>query len=142
MRSPSLFANRRLVGAAVVSGLLLVPLGIFGGSALAHNGGPSAAQYQYNKVTICHRTHSKKHPWVVITISNTAVKAHLRHGDTTPPPCPTTPGVSPKHGKPATAGHSSAHNGAHGDNDDNDGNHGSSGHGPPSGHDNGHHGKP
>ena len=80
-------ADRRLVGAAVVSGLLLVPLGVFGGSALAH-GGPSGAQYQY-KVTICHHTHSRHHPWVMITISNRAFAAHLlRHHDQMPP-CPT-----------------------------------------------------
>jgi hypothetical protein len=80
-------ADRRLVGAAVVSGLLLVPLGVFGSSALAH-GGPSAAQYQY-RVTICHHTHSKHHPWVMITISNRAFAAHLlRHHDQLPP-CPT-----------------------------------------------------
>ena len=76
--------DRRLVGAAVVSGLLLVPLGVFGSSALARTAsglGPSAAQYQY-KVTICHHTHSAKHPWVQIRISNRAVAAHLvRHGD-------------------------------------------------------------
>ena len=33
------------------------------------------------KVWICHRTHSKKHPFVTITVSNNAVPAHLRHGD-------------------------------------------------------------
>src|SRR5262249_27384474 len=33
------------------------------------------------KVTICHRTHSKKHPFVTITISISAVPAHMRHGD-------------------------------------------------------------
>jgi hypothetical protein len=32
-------------------------------------------------VTICHRTHSKKHPFVTITIAPSALKAHLRHGD-------------------------------------------------------------
>ena len=138
MRSPSPFANRRLVGAAIVSCLLLVPLGVFGGSALAHNSGPSAAQYQY-KVTICHRTHSKKHPWVIIRISNRALPAHLRHGDMFPPPCPTTLGVSHKHGKPATTG--PAQNAAHVDNGGNEVNHGNSGHGPPTGHDTGHHGK-
>lgn len=140
MRSPFPFVNRRLVGAAAVSCLLLVPLGVFGGSALAHNGGASAAQYQY-KVKVCHRTHSKKHPWVVITISNTAVKAHLRHGDTTPPPCPTVAGAVNNHGQHhgQPTGQSPAQNGA--DNDGNDGNHGNNGHGPPSGHDNGHHGK-
>ena len=37
------------------------------------------------KVQLCHRTHSKKKPWVLITVSRNALKAHLkllhvRHG--------------------------------------------------------------
>jgi hypothetical protein len=89
-------ADRRLVGAAVVSGLLLVPLGVFGSSALAH-GRPSASQYQY-RVTICHHTHSKKHPWVQITISNRAFAAHLlRHHDQMPP-CPVVVRTGHHHG--------------------------------------------
>ena len=39
------------------------------------------------KVTICHHTHSKKHPFHTITVSANAVPAHLRHGDTLGP-CP------------------------------------------------------
>ncbi len=34
------------------------------------------------KVTLCHRTHSKKHPGVTITVGAAAVPAHMRHGDT------------------------------------------------------------
>ena len=103
-------ADRRLVGAAVVSGLLLVPLGVFGSSALAH-GRPSAAQYQY-KVTICHHTHSKHHPWQMITISNRAVAAHLlRHHDQMPP-CPTVV---------ITTGHHHGHGHDSGDDDDDQG---------------------
>ena len=34
------------------------------------------------KQTICHRTHSKKKPFVTITVSSNAVPAHLKHGDT------------------------------------------------------------
>jgi hypothetical protein len=127
-------ADRRLAGAAVVSGLLLAPLGIFGSSALAHTAsglGPSAAQYQY-KVTICHRTNSKKHPWHLITISNRAVPAHLKHGDVTQP-CPTTAapvthtsssshGPSTPHGNSANApGHDDSHG-----NNGNNGHHGKS----------------
>jgi len=33
------------------------------------------------KVTICHRTGSKKKPYRKITVSKNALKAHLRHGD-------------------------------------------------------------
>jgi hypothetical protein len=66
---------------------------------------PSAAQYQY-KVTICHRTKSKKKPFHTITVAAAAVPAHLKHGDTLGP-CPTTAPTtsatsgSVKKGKPA-----------------------------------------
>jgi hypothetical protein len=49
-------------------------------------------QYQYHgqaKVTLCHHTHSAKHPFVTITVGEPAVPAHLRHGDTLGP-CPPT----------------------------------------------------
>jgi hypothetical protein len=48
---------------------------------------PSENQYE-GKTTICHHTHSKKHPWVLITVSNNALKAHKKHGDTLPNPNP------------------------------------------------------
>lgn len=33
------------------------------------------------RVTICHRTGSKKHPFVTITVSASSVAAHIKHGD-------------------------------------------------------------
>ncbi len=53
------------------------------GGAVSPTGKHSAShQYQYDKkVTICHRTGSKKHPFVTIRVSRRAVPAHLRHGD-------------------------------------------------------------
>lgn len=47
------------------------------------------------KVMLCHRTGSKKHPFVPIVVSRNAVKAHLKHGDLPMPAsggCPTAGG--------------------------------------------------
>ncbi len=33
------------------------------------------------KVTLCHKTGSKSNPWVKISVSKNAVKAHVNHGD-------------------------------------------------------------
>jgi hypothetical protein len=49
---------------------------------------PSSAAYQdgpYGKVTICHRADDSQ--TVTITVSQAALPAHLRHGDTIGP-CP------------------------------------------------------
>jgi hypothetical protein len=48
------------------------------------------------KVTLCHKTGSKSHPWVKIRVSKNAVKAHMRHGDIAlgaNGDCPGTPGA-------------------------------------------------
>src|SRR5438477_5140280 len=46
------------------------------------------------KVTICHRTKSKKHPYLRIRVSGSALKAHMHHkGDIIPAPG----GVCPRH---------------------------------------------
>jgi hypothetical protein len=122
------FGTRSGAIAAVVTGATLVPLVAFGGVGLAKNS-PSASEYQYPganqyKVRICHYTHSKKHPWVIINVSKSALKAHLKHGDvllptgTTCPPKVTT-------SAPTTHGNS----GTNGDQGKQHGN-------------NGHHGKP
>jgi hypothetical protein len=107
------FGKRSGTIAAVVTGATLVPLVAFGGVGLAKNS-PSGSQYQYPganqyKVTICHHTHSKKHPTHTITISKSALPAHLRHGDTlgacpAPAPVSATTTTTPKH----------ANNGHHG----------------------------
>jgi hypothetical protein len=126
MKRPIGSAKRRLAGALVVSCVLLVPLGVFGSSAVArtmsavgqygHHSG--ASQYQY-RVGVCHHTGSRKHPWHLITISSAAVPAHLRHGDQMPPCLTTVPRFH--------HGHSSDHKsdgqlsgGSHRDDDDDD----------------------
>src|SRR5437660_3506237 len=80
----SIWTHRRLrfvlAGAAtLVTAAALASAALAGLRAL--DLGPAAAsQYPGKKVTVCHRTHSKKHPWVQIRISRHALKAHLRHG--------------------------------------------------------------
>ena len=90
MSKPGGTRRRRIGAAAVLSAALLVPLGVFGGTSFASS---SAAARQY-KITICHHTHSKKHPTVTIRISNKAWPAHQKHGDTQGA-CP----APAKHGK-------------------------------------------
>src|SRR3954469_22853126 len=80
----SLWTHRRLrlllTGVAtLVTGAALASAALAGMRAL--DLGPAAASQYPKKVTVCHRTHSKKHPWVKIRISRHALKAHLRHGD-------------------------------------------------------------
>jgi hypothetical protein len=105
---PQRTSKSRPWAVAAVSALFLIPLGIFGGPALGKTVA-SVAQYEYSgssqhqyKVVLCHHTHSKKHPWVQISVGAPAMKAHLRHGDR-PGPCPTAPQApsssSADHGK-------------------------------------------
>jgi len=36
---------------------------------------------QVRKVAVCHKTGSRKHPYVTLKVAQSSVKAHLRHGD-------------------------------------------------------------
>jgi hypothetical protein len=71
--------NRKFVGAIAASATLLVPLGVFGGPALAGGSSAASAQYQY-RVTVCHLTGSKKHPYRTIKVAPKAVNAATKHG--------------------------------------------------------------
>ena len=51
------------------------------GAAVSPASAPASASQYEKKVTICHRTGSKKNPFRTIRVSRNAVKAHLRHGD-------------------------------------------------------------
>jgi hypothetical protein len=51
------------------------------GAAVSPAGAPASASQYEKKVTICHRTGSKKNPFRTIRVSRNAVPAHLRHGD-------------------------------------------------------------
>jgi hypothetical protein len=104
MKSSWTHRRLRLVVAGVATlliGAALASAAVAGMRAL--DLGPAAAsQYPGNKVTVCHRTHSKKHPWVKIRISRHALKAHLRHHDFVVDdthPCPPVTTASAKKNK-------------------------------------------
>ena len=122
----SIWTHRRLrfvlAGAAtLITAAALASAALAGFHAL--DLGPAAAsQYPGKKVTVCHRTHSKKHPWVKIRISTHALRAHLRHGDfvvDADHPCPPPNALSAKknhdkhHGKGNKHGQSGAAQGKH-----------------------------
>lgn len=96
----SIWSHRRLrlavaATATILVGAALASAAVAGLGALSL--GPAAASQYPKKVTVCHRTHSKKHPWVKISISTHALKAHLRHGDfvvDASNPCPPNTPVS------------------------------------------------
>jgi hypothetical protein len=71
---------RRGAALAAVS-VAAAALAVTGMAAVGSSAGPAASLQYEKKVTICHRTHSKKHPFVTIRVSRRAVPAHLRHGD-------------------------------------------------------------
>jgi len=63
------------------------------GKGNPHNAGPAASTgtstgttgttttTSDKKVTLCHKTGSKSNPYVKISVSKNAVKAHMKHGD-------------------------------------------------------------
>lgn len=68
-------------GLTAGAGLLVFAALASVGAAVSPSGTPSASEQYANKVTICHRTGSKRNPFRTIRVSRNAVKAHLRHGD-------------------------------------------------------------
>jgi hypothetical protein len=84
--------SRRMRAAAVTAVVLaaavsatLAATGYAAGLVSFSSSSPTADQYPAGKVTICHHTHSAKNPFVTITVSENALPAHLRHGDTIGP---------------------------------------------------------
>jgi hypothetical protein len=75
------------VVAAVVAGFAVTGMGSVAAAIRPASEAASAKQYE-EKVTICHRTRSKKNPFRTIRISRNALKGHMKHGDAMGP-CPT-----------------------------------------------------
>jgi hypothetical protein len=70
---------RALLAAGVIA-LVFAALATVG-AAVSPSGTPAATEQYGGKVTICHRTKSRKNPYRTIRVARSAVRAHLRHGD-------------------------------------------------------------
>jgi hypothetical protein len=68
------------IAAGVVAAFAVAGMGSVG-AAVSPAGQAAAAKQYADKVTICHRTGSKKNPLRTIRVSRNALKAHLKHGD-------------------------------------------------------------
>jgi hypothetical protein len=88
----------RWVFAGIAATLLFGAIASVGAALSPSSPGAAAKQYPKGKVTICHHTHSKKHPFVTIRVSVRALKAHMKHGDTIGP-CSQQKKHKKKHGK-------------------------------------------
>jgi hypothetical protein len=80
---------------AVASPSKKPPQGSTSGTTATGTTSPTTAT-EGKKVTLCHKTGSKSHPWVKIRVSKNAVKPHMRHGDIAlgaNGDCPKTPGA-------------------------------------------------
>jgi hypothetical protein len=69
--------------AALAGGVIALVFAVLAtvGAAVSPSGTPAATEQYGQKVTICHRTKSKKNPYRTIRVAPSAVRAHLRHGD-------------------------------------------------------------
>ena len=123
---------RRLGVPVAVTALLAA--GVFAAVSIASGGGlakittTGLTTTTAGKVTLCHRTGSKKKPFHTITVAVPAVRAHLRHGDVLGPCTAATVAFMKKHGNKhttttTTTTTTSAPSSTHG----NSGSHGSSG---------------
>jgi len=74
---------RRPFRAALAGGVIALVFAALAsvGAAVSPSATPAATEQYGGKVTICHRTKSRKNPYRTIRVARSAVRAHLRHGD-------------------------------------------------------------
>ena len=81
------FGRRTTIGvlAGIAAAFAVAGMASVGAAVSPASTSASGKQYEPKKVTICHRTGSKKNPFRTITVSQNALKAHQKHGDTVGP---------------------------------------------------------
>jgi hypothetical protein len=129
---------RGLLATAFALGVIAA-LGVLAGASWSATSS-SSSQYQYGtKVTICHHTHSTKHPFVTIRVAQASLKGHLHQGDTIGPCSTAKKNAGKKHGKNhSNKGNSSNHSSSNTTTTSSSSTHGHNGGGQGNGHGKGH----
>jgi hypothetical protein len=81
IKGPKGRSARFALAGALAVGVLTAFAAVAGVGVTQNAAGAGEYQYGQPKVTICHHTHSTKHPFVTITVGAPAAAAHLKHHD-------------------------------------------------------------
>src|SRR6266545_758338 len=79
IKGPKGRSARLALAGALAVGVLTAFAAVAGVGVTQNAAGAGEYQYGKQKVTLCHHTHSKKHPFVTITVGAPGAAAHLKN---------------------------------------------------------------